>query len=74
MQQLPTLLAQQCWELLPLFHVDKSLTGFKLCATELPTTRNNMQQGVQMDTTDNIQQCWVRLHGVYSLLCCKFYK
>ena len=30
-----------------------SLTSFKLCAT----TPNNMQQGVQMDATCNIQQC-----------------
>ena len=41
-------------------HGAKSLTGFKLCAT----TPNNMQQGVQTDPTCNIQQCWVRLHGV----------
>ena len=34
----------------------KSLTGFKLCAT------NNTQRGVQTDTTCNIQQCCVRLH------------
>ena len=45
-------------------HVAKSLTGFKLWATELPTTRNNMQEGVQMDTTDNIQQCCVHLRGL----------
>ena len=37
------------------FHVAKSLTDFKLCAT----TPNNMQEGVQlMHTTCNIQQCW----------------
>ena len=26
-----------------------------------------MQQGVQMDTTDNIQQCCVHLHGALQL-------
>ena len=31
----------------------KSWTSFKLCTT----TPNNMQQGVQMDVTCNIQQC-----------------
>ena len=31
----------------------KSWTSFKLC-----TTPNNMQQGVQMGVTCNIQQCW----------------
>ena len=30
------------------------LTGFKLCAT----TPNNMQQGVQINATCNIEQCW----------------
>ena len=35
----------------------KSLTGFKLS----PITRNNMQQGMQTDTTCNIEQCCVRL-------------
>ena len=40
----------------------KSLTGFKLCE-KLPTTRNNMQQGVPTDATCNIQQCCVRLYG-----------
>ena len=30
------------------------LTGFKLCAT----TPNNMQQGVQINATCNIHQCW----------------
>ena len=57
-QQLPKLLAQRCWELLLLSHEAlESLTGFKLCATT-PNTFNNMQQGVQMDSTCNIQQCW----------------
>ena len=27
-------------------------------AQQLPTTRDNMQQGVQTDATCNIQQCW----------------
>ena len=34
----------------------KSLTGFKLCE-KLPSTPNNMQQGVQTNTTCSIQQC-----------------
>ena len=42
------------WELLA-----QSLTGFKLCAT----TPNKMQQGVQTDTTCNIQQCWSLEHA-----------
>ena len=33
------------------------------CAQQLPTTRNNMQQGVQTYATCNSQQCCVRLHG-----------
>ena len=40
MQQLPTLVAGQCWELLRLLLVAKRLTGFKLCAL-IP---NNTQQ------------------------------
>ena len=30
---------------------------------QLPTTRNNIQQGVQTDATCSIQQCCVLLHG-----------
>jgi len=37
--------------------VGSSLTGFKLFE-KLPTTHNNMQQGVPTDATCNIQQCW----------------
>ena len=37
----------------------KSLTGSTF-AQQLPTTRNNMQQGVQTDAICNIQQCWSR--------------
>ena len=39
------------------------------CITNLAhglTTSNNMQQGVQMDATCNIQQCCVHLHGLYN--------
>jgi len=43
-------------------HVAKSLTSLNF-AQQLPTTRSNMQQGVQSDATCNIQQCCVRLHG-----------
>ena len=28
------------------------------CTQQLPTTPNNMQQGVKTDATCNIQQCW----------------
>ena len=41
-----------CWHTI-LCPFAKSLTSFKLCTT----TPNNMQQGVQMDETCNIQQC-----------------
>ena len=37
-------------------------------AKQLPTTRNNMQQGVQTDATCNIQQCCVSLHEALFLL------
>ena len=30
---------------------------------QLPTTRNNMQQGVETDATCSIQQCWELLAG-----------
>ena len=78
-QQLPTLLAQQCWQLL---HVAESLTGLKLCAT-IP---NNTEQYVACEAPDafkrrpemrlalrrlnnmqqihNIQQSCVRLQGL----------
>ena len=59
-QQLPTLLAQQCWELLRPF-----ARSLKLCAT----TRNNMQQGVQTDATCNIQQCWELLPNNVASVC-----
>ena len=32
-------------------------------AQQLPTTRNNMQLGVQTDATCNFQQCCVLFHG-----------
>ena len=32
-------------------------------AQQLPTTRNNMQKGVQTDAKSNIKQCYVLLHG-----------
>ena len=41
-----------------MLHVANSLMGFKLCAR----TPNNMQQGVQIDATCNVQQCGVCLH------------
>ena len=36
---------------------------FSNFSQQLPTKRNNMQQGVQMDATCNIQQCRIRLQG-----------
>ena len=45
-------------------HGEKSLTGFRLCATtSIPTTLNNMQQGVQNETVLAVvgQQCCVHL-------------
>ena len=45
-------------------HGEKSLTGFRLCATtSIPTTLNNMQQGVQNETVLGVvgQQCCVHL-------------
>ena len=47
----------------------KSLTGFKLCAT----THNNVQQGVQMDATCNIQQCWEWLVNNVASICTQPY-
>ena len=38
-------------------HVAKRSTGFKFWTITPLTTRNNMQQGVQMEATRNIQQC-----------------
>ena len=62
--------SQQCWELLAnkvasVCTGDKSMTGFKLCAT----TSNNMQQGVQADATCNIQQCWELLANNVASVC-----
>ena len=45
-------------------HGEKSFTGFRLCATtSIPTTLNNMQQGVQNETVLGVvgQQCCVHL-------------
>ena len=41
--------------------------GRNIVGQQLPTIRNNMQQDVQTDATCNIliQQCCVRLHGVW---------
>ena len=61
-QQLPTLLANNVASCGVRLHAATSLTGLKLWAT-IPTTRNNMKQGVQTDATCNIQQCCFRLHG-----------
>ena len=36
---------------------------------QLPTTRNNMQQGVQTDATRNIQQWWELLANNAALDC-----
>ena len=36
---------------------------------QLPTTRNNMQQGVQMEATCNIQQCWELLANIDASVC-----
>ena len=44
--------------------VAKSLTGFKLCATNPNNTQQHANRVcMQTDTTCNIQQCCVRLHG-----------
>ena len=51
---------KKCWELLA-----EKLTGFKLCAT----ASNSMQQGVQTDSTCNIQQCWELLANNVSSVC-----
>ena len=52
------LLGQQCWELLA-----HKFDRFQILRNNFPTTRNNMQQGVQTDATCNTQQCCVPLHG-----------
>ena len=36
---------------------------FSNFAQQLPTKSNNMQQGLQMDATCNIQQCCILLQG-----------
>ena len=45
-------------------------------AQQLPTTHNNMQQGVQTDATCNIQQCWELLANegasIYTGIYCLF--
>ena len=38
-------------------------------AQQLPTTRNNMQQGVQKDATCKIQQCWELLANNLASVC-----
>ena len=38
-------------------------------AQQLPTTLNNIQQGVQTDSTCNIQQCWELLANNFSSVC-----
>ena len=42
-------------------------------AQQLPTTRNNMQQGVQTDATCNIQQCWKLLANTVASVCTGLY-
>ena len=48
---------KKCWELLA-----EKFDRFQT-AQQHATTSNNMQQGVQTDTTCNIQQCCVRLQA-----------
>ena len=63
------MVAQQCWELLrPPARIAKSSTGFN-SGQQPPTTRNNMQQGVQMEATCNIQQCWELLANIDAPVC-----
>ena len=65
MQQLPTLLGQQCWKLLRPSGVQTDASWDMQCIVgrinfdRFETLRNNMQQGVQTDVTYNIQQCCV---------------
>ena len=56
---------QQCCVRL---HVAKRLTGIKLCATT-PNNTHNIQQGVQTDSTCNIQQCWQLLANNVASVC-----
>ena len=61
------------WELLA-NNVPSVCTGLKVWpvsnfAQQLPTTRNNMQQGVQTDATCNIQQCWELLANNVASVC-----
>ena len=44
---------KKCWELLA-----KKVWLASNFAQQLPTTRNNMQQGVKTDATCNTQKCW----------------
>ena len=50
-------------------HVAKRSTGFKFWTTTPLTTRNNMQQGVQMEATRNIQQCRKLLANIDASVC-----
>ena len=57
-QQLPTLLAQQCRELLRAFaRGQKSLTGFNFCAT----TCNRECRRTQHVTSNNVRSCWLTM-------------
>ena len=44
---------KKCWELLA-----EEFDRFWTLRNNTQLTSNNMQQGVQTDTTHNIQQCW----------------
>ena len=47
---------------------------FKLFPKRLPTTRNNMQQGVRTDATCKLQQCWEFLANNVASACTELYQ
>ena len=58
------------WELLrPLIFTWLKVWPVSNFAQQLPTTRNNRQQGVQTDATFNIQQCWELLANNVASVC-----
>ena len=69
--------SQHCWPTM-LGVVASVFTQLKVWpvsnfAQQLPTTRNNMQQGVQTDATCNIQQCWKLLANAVASVCTGLY-
>ena len=74
-QQLPTLLRGPAMlEMVTSKCTLQSISPISNSAQQLLTTRNNMQQCMQTDTTCNIQQCWELLANNVAPVCTGLFK